>query len=256
MVKTSNNPKKVNLSGRQASILAAIVKEYTDNPEPVGSQDLNQKYHFNVSPATIRSEMVVLEKLGYIEQPHTSAGRVPTDAGYRYFVKELMKRFELSLKEQKFLHEQLAGLQKQHQELGRNIAKLLAARTDQAAFALLPESSSSSGLSNILNQPNVDKEKFTEVVEFFEKIDEYGDDLIAKYIDNESATLIGEKGLSPIKNYSMIVSRVTLPSGKKGVIGIIGPKSMRYDKNISLVEYIAKMLSGGILVILAMQIKY
>src|SRR6266481_6810731 len=122
------------ITERQGKILAAIVRQYSDSGAPLGSEEIGEKYNFKVSSATIRSEMSALEKLGYIEQPHTSAGRVPTDVGYRYFVNELMKRFEISLREQHALQIQLQVLQRQHQELGRNISKLLAQKTEQAAF--------------------------------------------------------------------------------------------------------------------------
>lgn len=250
------NQVKSGLSARQANILAAIVKEYSDKGEPVASQEINDKYHLGVSPATVRSEMSALEKMGYIEQPHTSAGRIPTDTGYRYFVKELMKRFELSLREQKFLHQELQKLQKQNLEISRSITKLLAQKTDQAAFALLPDDTHSSGLANILAQPNIDKKEAVEVAEFFENIEDYGDKIMAKYFPENSETLIGRDAKIPqMANYSMIVSKVNLPSGKSGVIGIVGPKSMRYDKNISLVEYVAKLISSGLLIALIINIR-
>ncbi len=240
--------KNTEISQRQAKILAAIVKEYSNSAEPIGSEEINQKYKFGVSSATIRNEMMALERMGYIEQPHTSAGRIPTDLGYRYFVNELMKRFELSLKEQGMLRQQLLRLQAQHQEVGRNIAKLLAEKTGQSAFALLPEETSSAGLSNIFNNSNMDKKEIVEIAEFFDNIDEYSEQIRAS---DEPGALIGqEHHLAPLQNYSLIVSKVQLPSGKKGVIGIIGHKSMRYDKNLSLVEYIAKLLSGGLLIAL------
>jgi transcriptional regulator of heat shock response len=239
------------LTPRRAKLLAAIVKEYSNSGEPVGSEDINQKYRFNVSSATIRNEMAALEKMGFVEQPHTSAGRVPTDAGYRYFINELMKRFELTLREQQELRKQILDLQKQHMELGRSIAKVLAKRTDQAAFALLPEEISATGLTNILHHPNVDKSDMVEVAEFFDNIDEYADRMLSKYLKETPEALIGkENSLPAMSNYSLIVSKVALPSGEKGIIGIIGPKSMRYDKNMTLVEYIAKMMSAGTLLLL------
>src|SRR5690554_444848 len=73
------------MSDRQAAILQTIVDYYVQSASPVGSRALAQ--HFNVSSATIRAEMAVLEKLGYITHPHTSAGRIPTDAGYRHYIK-------------------------------------------------------------------------------------------------------------------------------------------------------------------------
>ncbi len=237
-------------SQRQARILTAIVKEYSEKAVPVGSEEIQNRYGLNISSATIRSEMKILEKLGYIEQPHTSAGRVPTDSGYRYFINELMKRFEMSMREQKFLREQLVRLQRQNQEVGRHIARILAEHTDQAAFALLPEEISTTGISNILQQPNMDKSGIAEVVQFFENIDEYSDKMLTKFFAEKPEALIGKEHRLPhISNYSLIVSKINLPSGKSGLIGILGPKSMRYDKNMNIVEYVAKFLSAGALLL-------
>src|SRR5579864_9350556 len=107
------------ISPRQAKILAAIVKENCETGQPVASGDLVEKYNFNVSSPTIRNEMQVLEKNGYIKQPHTSAGRVPTDKGFRYFVNQLMDRVKLTLKEQDQLRGELAKMQMIHMEMGR-----------------------------------------------------------------------------------------------------------------------------------------
>lgn len=245
-------PNKEPLTERQARILAAIVREYSNNPRPVGSEEINEKYRFDLSSATIRNECAALEKMGFIKQPHTSAGRVPTDIGYRFFINELMQHFELTLREQQSLRLQLAQLQKQHHELGKNIARLLADQTNQAAFALLPEESSSAGLSNILSHPEVQKQEAIEVVQFFENIDEYGDKMLTTFLHEQPEALIGktEHQLPQISDYSLVVSRVNLPKGKKGLIGILGPKSMRYDKNMSLVEFISKFLSGSGLLLL------
>jgi transcriptional regulator of heat shock response len=106
----------------------------------------------------------------------------------------------------------------------------------------------------------VDKKDLAEVSEFFENIDQRSESMLKKYLTGKSETLIGAEltagdskklGFPQIpKNYSMIVSKIQLPSGKEGIIGIVGPKSMRYDKNISMLDYITKLLSGGILVMI------
>src|SRR5690606_40219465 len=83
------------MSDRQAEILRAIVEQYAEVASPVGSSLLAKV--FNVSSATIRSEMAELERLGYISQPHTSAGRIPTDKGYRYYVNNLSEPTEKSI---------------------------------------------------------------------------------------------------------------------------------------------------------------
>jgi transcriptional regulator of heat shock response len=239
--------KNSELSQRQAKILAAIVKENCDTGQPVASQDLAGKYNFNVSPATIRNEMQVLEKTGYITQPHTSAGRVPSDKGFRFFVNELMDRVQLTLKEQDLLKRELMKMQFIHAEMGRKIAKLLSDHSQQASFTLFPEETSTTGLSNILDNPALPAEDAKEIAQFFDNIDQYAEKMMEDYSGSQTPeTFIGkELKLSKKSDYSMIVSGLKLPSGKKGVIGLIGPKSMKYEKNLSLMEYIAKLLGGG-----------
>jgi len=245
------------LTQRQAKILAAIVKENCDSGEPVASQDLAGKYNFSVSAATIRNEMQELEKKGYIQQPHTSAGRVPTDKGFRFFVNELMDRVQLTLKEQESLKKELFKVQVAHAEMGRRIAKLLSEHSQQASFTLFPEEVSTTGLSNILGNPALPAEDAKEIAKFFDDIDQYAEKMMEDYSSSHRPeTFIGkELKLSKKSDYSMIVSGLTLPSGKKGVIGLIGPKSMRYEKNLTLMEYIAKLLGGGAAVAILFLIK-
>lgn len=223
------------ISQRQAQILAAIVKEYSETGSPVASLDLAKKYNFDISPATIRNEMAVLEDEGYITQPHTSAGRIPTDEGYKYFVNKLMKHLELSNQEQVRLHDEVRKLQRQYLELGQGLAKLLADRTEGAGFALLPKSTSASGMSNIIEQSS-STDEMREIANFLDELDERGKSLV-KTDSEEVETLIAP-------NYSLIVRRVRLPSGDRGVIGVVGPKRMKYARNISLLEYISKFLSN------------
>ncbi|MCF8010471.1 MAG: heat-inducible transcriptional repressor HrcA [Clostridiales bacterium] len=85
---------------RKQQVLMALIQDYISTAEPVGSRTIARKYKLGVSPATIRNEMADLEEMGLIEQPHTSAGRVPSDQGYRFYVDNLMKREELSIEEE------------------------------------------------------------------------------------------------------------------------------------------------------------
>jgi transcriptional regulator of heat shock response len=239
------------LTQRQAKILAAIVKLNCETGQPVASRDLVEKYDFGISSATIRNEMADLEDLGYIHQPHTSAGRVPTDEGFRYFVNQLMDKVKLTLREQETLRQEIIKLQMVNAEIGRRLAKMLSSHTAQASFAILPEEVSAVGLSNILDNNQLPAEDAKEIAQFFDRLDEYADDMLKDYADGEARAFIGkELKLSKRSDYSMIVSGLTLPSGKKGVIGLIGPKTMQYPKNLSLMEYIAKLLGSGSAVIL------
>jgi len=83
------------LSDRQRTLLLLIIRDYIDTAQPIGSKRLADHYHLNLSPATIRNEMAALTEMGYLRQPHTSAGRVPTEDGYRYFVSQMMYQAEL-----------------------------------------------------------------------------------------------------------------------------------------------------------------
>jgi heat-inducible transcriptional repressor len=114
-----------NMNDRQVKILIAVIEEYTKTGLPVGSSVLVDKYRFNVSAATLRNDMVKLEEEDLLHQPHTSAGRIPTDRGYRYFVEDIMPERELSKKEQQSMQRELLQLRAQNSRLTRTTAKLL-----------------------------------------------------------------------------------------------------------------------------------
>jgi len=240
----------MDLTLRQKRILAAIVKEYSETANPVGSEELVDKYNLQVSPATIRNEMAALEKQGFITQPHKSAGRIPTDAGYRFFVNELMQRFELSEKERRMLKTELVKLKAAHDSLGRSLSNLLAQVSGQAAFTLLPAQTGSAGLSHIIRDPEMhDNKVLSQVAELFDHIDQHADNLI-KASQKDIETFIGTESPLPVpKNMSLMVSKIKLKNGKKGIIGIVGPKRMSYAKNQSLLEYLAKLISGSAVII-------
>ncbi len=240
---------------RQQKILAAIVKDYSETAQPVGSKELVEKYHFKESSATIRNDMAVLEKTGFIFQPHKSAGRIPTDKGYRFFVNELMRRFELSEKERRLLKSELGKLQVQHEQLGKSISNLLSQVSGQAAFALLPNQSSATGLSHIIGDPEfTDPKTMKQVAQMFENIDQTASKLVKKNEITAEAIIGGESPVPVPKNLSLVVSNVRMKDGKKGVIGIIGPKRMSYAKNLSIIEYLAKLISGAAVILLVIKI--
>ena len=236
---------KKSVTPRQAQILAAIVKEYANSGEPIGSEVLTDRYDFQFSAATIRNEMQALERAGYIHQPHTSAGRVPTDAGYRFFITKLLRHVELSAREQARLRTELTKLQEVHAELGRSITRILAETSNSAAFALLPESASSAGFSNIVDS-GMNRQDLKQVAKFFDNLKEESRALVVKNIGSVQTYVGTEAPIALSDDVSMLVSQVKLPGGQKGVVGIVGPKRMKYGKNISLLEYISKLLSSGL----------
>ncbi len=131
------------LDERKLSVLRAIVEDYVRTHEPVGSKTLVDRHSLGVSPATIRNDMAVLEEEGFIAQPHTSAGRVPTDKGYRLFVDRLSQVKPLSPAERRAIENFLAGAVDLDDVMGRSV-RLLAQITRQVALVQYPSLTSSS----------------------------------------------------------------------------------------------------------------
>ncbi|HOR22982.1 MAG TPA: heat-inducible transcriptional repressor HrcA, partial [Ruminococcus sp.] len=121
------------MDDRKLKILAAVVDEYIRTGEPVGSKAVAAQSHINVSAATVRNDMAVLEQLGYLEQPHTSAGRVPTFLGYRLYIDRLMDPSDLSDEEKSKLDEMLGGEDTPEELLVQNAAAALTELTHCAA---------------------------------------------------------------------------------------------------------------------------
>ncbi len=132
------------LSERKEKILNAVIKNYLETGEPVGSRTISKYTDLNLSSATIRNEMSDLEEMGYIIQPHTSAGRIPTDKGYRFYVDNILKNkmAELDDREQKVTEKEDLLLEKvdKVETLLQNMAKVLAANTNYATMVSAPKS--------------------------------------------------------------------------------------------------------------------
>ena len=126
---------------RKKRVLSAIINDYIANGEPVGSRTITKRYDLGVSPATIRNEMSDLTDEGYIEQPHTSAGRIPSAKGYRYYVDNLMERERLSLAQLREIKEALAGELTELDNFMRSCINMMSHLTNYPAFALVPERS-------------------------------------------------------------------------------------------------------------------
>ncbi|NLM43036.1 MAG: heat-inducible transcription repressor HrcA [Clostridiales bacterium] len=127
------------LGRRKQLILQAIIEDYIKTAEPVGSRTVSKKYLTNVSPATIRNEMADLEEMGYIEQPHTSAGRVPSDKGYRLYVDELMDKRTVNKQEHEFIRKEFMEVVGEIDMLIKHASRILSAMTNYASIAMAPQ---------------------------------------------------------------------------------------------------------------------
>ena len=126
------------LDARKYLILRAIIDDYITTGMPVGSRTISRKAGVGFSPATIRNEMSDLEALGYLEQPHTSAGRVPSDKAYRLYVDQLLKATRLSEAEREQIHDHLVGRSRQVESVIRSAAEVLADTTRYTSVIVAP----------------------------------------------------------------------------------------------------------------------
>lgn len=150
------------LSPRKKAILKAVIDSHIDNGEPVGSKALTKSIRFELSSATIRNEMAELESMGYLVQPHTSAGRVPTELGYRFYVDSLMQDYSLTTREieelNRVLRAKTAELDRLISEAGRVVSNL----TNYTSIALSPGNSGKSAIRFSITP--VDQKSFLLVV--------------------------------------------------------------------------------------------
>jgi heat-inducible transcriptional repressor len=128
----------MNLGERQKLILALVIRDYIDNAQPVGSKTLVDKYGLNFSSATVRNEMVALTEVGFLHQPHTSAGRVPTEEGYRYFVRQLMGQTDLAPQTKRMITHQFYQAGHDIDQWLRLAASILAHQSQAASIVTAP----------------------------------------------------------------------------------------------------------------------
>ena len=126
------------LNDRQKLILALVIHDYIDTAEPVGSKPIVERYDLGVSPATVRNTMVDLTEAGYLRQPHTSAGRVPTEEGYRYFVRQLMGQTELPANTKRTITHQFYQVGRDMNRWMRLAASILANQSQAASIVTTP----------------------------------------------------------------------------------------------------------------------
>ncbi len=234
------------LTVRQGKILASIVEEYTGTAVPVSSSVIVKKYHVDLSPATIRNEMYELERKGCLIKPHISAGRIPSDKGYRHFVDHLLKFGELTKNDQKRLQVEMLKLKAQNTRLSRTLAKLLSTTSSCLAFSGIigKDEYYDFGMHTLLDDPEFKElDEVSKISSSLDMIDERIGDLLKQLEGSKTKIFIGkENPIKEIRQCSMIVSPYRLKDGKQGVVAIIGPKRMKYGRNRNLIDFVKKIL--------------
>ncbi|MBQ4178682.1 MAG: heat-inducible transcription repressor HrcA [Elusimicrobia bacterium] len=333
------------LQERKARVLYAVIHEYIKTGKPVGSSVLEQKYKFNLSPATLRNLMAELEKDGYLTHPHTSAGRIPTDAGYKAYVNSLVELQRLAVEEEERIKQEYEKKTKEIESLLSQTSKILSGLSNYTGFITAPKAkvneirnielmqvSKSQVMVILLTKTgivkhkminlSVDSEELYELKKFLNnklrgltveeaskrlivEVEKYQDkqkdmlqfaeqicsvidsiqediyvdgtsnvlsvpdftdfesakslmklnedkdrliEIIGKDLDEATVNVkIGGQDLSELKNLSVVKTSYSYGDKIVGVLGIIGPKRMDYDKMMALVNSVSNIVNGFLL---------
>lgn len=242
------------MTDRQREILYAIIEEYAELATPVGSVTLAKL--FDCSSATIRSEMVKLEAMGYIMQPHTSAGRIPTDAGYRLYVNSLQEKIDheddirddkTTKKEDRTTKALATRIQAQTRAdyAIRTAVDSLVNLTGNLGLATIGDQIYISGFGNLFSQPEfLQAAQVQAVGALLDNIKPW----LMEVQPNEAINVyIGtENPIGKASNVSLIISRFRSPYSDRSYIGILGPTRQSYKRVMSLVRHAGIMLEDVI----------
>lgn len=232
------------MTPRQEQILKAIIEQYAEVAVPVGSSLLAKL--FNVSSATIRAEMAELERLGYIGQPHTSAGRVPTDKGYRTYVNAVAETDVpvIDRRAERALTARVEGGGLPERTI-RNAVDTLVELTHNLGIATIGDRLYMSGLTNLFGQPEfAGGEHVREVAKLLDNLEPW----LYEAAPNEPLSVyIGQE--NPIgrnSGCSLIISRFRSPYSDRSYIGVLGPTRQSYGNVMNLVQRTGQALEGAL----------
>lgn len=222
------------MTERQKSILDAIVEQYAEVASPVGSSLLAKA--FDVSSATIRAEMADLERQGFIMQPHTSSGRVPTDKGYRFYVNNLVEK-DLGQPERRVEKALAARLQSDASpdRVIKNAVDTLVELTHNLGLATIGNQMYISGLSNLFGQPEfMDAVQVQQVASLLDNLEPW---LREAALNKPLNVYIGrENPIGRSAGASLIISRFRSPFSDRSYIGTLGPTRQSYREVMALVS--------------------
>lgn len=228
---------------RQKEILNTIIDEYIKSPQPVSSRLVEKKYNFGICPATIRIEMQKLTDAGFLHQPHTSAGRIPTDKGYRFFVNSL---FEEKFFSEEFNSEIERWFEERFKDTFRflqSLTKNLSALSSNLALGYLSNEKIfwKEGWDKVFQEPEFRERKL--INDFFNLLTNFEECIEDFEINSEIKVYIGkENPFSKTKEFSTIITSCHFPKEEKGILAILGPKRMTYERNIGSLNSLTRFL--------------
>ncbi len=232
------------MTPRQEEILTKIIQEYIACARPVSSQVLERKYRFGICSATIRIEMHKLTKGGYLYQPHPSAGRIPTDKGYRFFVNNLLEKGVKEIPIEGVWENETTDNIKFFHSLTKKLAKI--SRLLVVSYLKKENIFWKEGWEIVLKEPEFrEKKYFLKFVDFLneleEKIEEFND--FFERLNSEIQVYIGnENPFEKARDFSTIFFKFCPPGKEEGIFSFLGPKRMAYDKSLAVINSLKKMI--------------
>lgn len=233
------------LTARQTQILKTLIDEYIETAEPVGSESLEKKYALGVSPATVRNEMAALTKSGYLRQPHTSSGRVPTPKAMKFYIDQLMEEKQMSLADEVKAKEEVWDAKDNLYDLMEETTQALAQRTRCLAVSALDEGKVwHAGYANVFSNPEFSNlEASASLFTFLEEMERIHE-LFFRRLTGVSPVevLFGEElGWQELMPVGLVASRFKIRD-KEGALGVIGPARLSYPTVIPVIRYFRGLL--------------
>ncbi len=234
------------LTQRQVDILKAIIKEYSESGNPVGSEVLEKKYKLGFSPATIRNEMVELAKKGYLKKNHFSSGRIPSAKGFRFYIKYLMKQKDLSTTDEISYKNSIWDERQEAHRLLSQATKVLSQKTGLLSLTATNFGDLYyAGVANLLSQPEFSDLSLSRSL--FERLDEtsFWERVLDKFnkIEEEIMYMLGEEDFhDPLFDSCGSVFGEFEGNKIKGIIGVVGPKRMYYDFIAPQIRYFSNLI--------------
>lgn len=244
------------LTQRQSDILNWLIGDYINSAKPVSSQALEKGHELGICPATVRLEMQELTEQGFLFQPHTSSGRVPTDKGYRFFVNNILASRDVAENkdigdggEREILFKMEEAIRQNNEHVlkwASRLTKFLAKTSSNFVVLNLSEKDIvfREGWEEILEEPEFEERRLvSDFINFLKDFENSGEPAKTNS-DLEIEIFIGkEVGLQSGEHFSIISSNCSF-SDWEGSVSILGPKRMAYDKNIGLINSLTKLLAG------------
>ncbi len=238
------------LSTRQSDLLDTIITEYTATAKPVSSGQLAELERLDVSPATVRNDMAALEAAGYLHQPYTSAGRIPTELAWRWYVKKVTPEVKVGKRERDQLKTITHAQRDSEPEMLRRLAKALAEIIGEAVIIAFDKTDTYyTGLANLFQQPEFED---INTLQNLSKVVDHLDDVMARMysqVGTEVRVLVGRENpfsasCGTLLGQYSVAHQVSDRPGRRsvGVIAFLGPLRQDYSEHLAILRYTQALL--------------